>query len=330
MEHLTRTKENRRLTIIPELCHGENELYMKTENLPLIGLERFKQHPEHITYIDDNIAVIDSLNEIMEMNEDTVKLDCFILAFCVTGNISVNINGNPYTLQKDHCAILPPNTILRRITRNVQYTLKIVAASQSFLSDILCMNKTTWDIIHYLYYNPVLSVKSKMSYKMYLYKELMMTLLQEETHVYSRQTRRFHLSGLFCEMMAELHKLIPNEERPEISRSRSVFIVRNFMEMVNADDGSHRTVSYYADRLCYSSKYLSSTVKQVTGKNPLQLINKHAIKEIKNKLKHSDMSMKEMADYFNFTNPSFFGKFVKQHIGMTPMQYRLSGTEDEE
>lgn len=303
---------------------------MKKENLPLVGLERFKLHPEHITYMDDNIAIIDSLNEMIETDEDAVKLNCFLLVFCVEGNIKTHINGKQYTMQKDYCAILPPNTILRRITRSEQYTLKVVAVSQSFLSDILCMNKTTWDIIHYLYHNPVHSVKPKMSYKMYLYKELMMTLVQEEAHVYSRQTRRFHLSGLFCEMMAELHKLIPNEERSEVSRNRSVFIVRNFMELVNADDGSHRTVAYYADRLCYSAKYLSCTVKQVTGKSPLQIINEHAIKEIKCKLKHSEMSMKEMADFFDFSNPSFFGKFVKGHIGMSPLQYRYSEDEKEE
>ena len=303
---------------------------MKTENLPLIGLERFKQHHEHITYMDDNIAVVDSLNEMMETNENAIKLDCFMLVFCVKGSITTHINGKKHTLQKDHYAILPPNSILRRITRSEQYTLKIVVASQSFLSDILCKNKTTWDIIHYLYHNPVHSVKPQMSYKMYLYKELMMTLVQEEPHVYSRQTRRFHLSGLFCEMMAELHKLIPNEERLEVNHNRSVFIARDFMEMVNADDGSHRSVAYYADRLCYSAKYLSTTIKQVTGKAPLQIINEHAIKEIKYKLKHSNMSMKEMADYFNFANPSFFGKFVKQHIGMPPLQYRNSDDVEEE
>lgn len=303
---------------------------MKTENLPLIGLERFKQHHEHITYMDDNIAVVDSLNEMMETNENAIKLDCFMLVFCVKGSITTHINGKKHTLQKDHCAILPPNSILRRITRSEQYTLKIVVASKSFLSDILSMKKTTWDIIHYLYHNPVHSVKPKMSYKMYLYKELMITLVQEEPHVYSRKTRRFHLSGLFCEMMAELHKLIPNEERLEVNLNRSVFIARDFMEMVNADDGSHRSVAYYADRLCYSAKYLSTTIKQVTGKTPLQIINEHAIKEIKYKLKHSNMSMKEIADYFNFANPSFFGKFMKQHIGMPPLQYRNSNDVEEE
>ena len=42
------------------------------------------------------------------------------------------------------------------------------------------------------------------------------------------------------------------------------------------------------------------------------------------------MSMKELADYFEFTNPSFFGKFVKMHIGMSPMQYRITSEDADE
>ena len=74
---------------------------MKTENLPLIGLERFKQHPEHITYMDENIAVIDSPTEMIDINEDAVKLDCFLIVFCQEGKIMTNINGHKYILQKD-------------------------------------------------------------------------------------------------------------------------------------------------------------------------------------------------------------------------------------
>ena len=162
---------------------------------------------------------------------------------------------------------------------------------------------------------------------MYLYKELLMTLIQEKPHVYSKQTRRHHFAGMFCEMMAALNKTIPNNKRLDLNRNRNSIITRDFIQLVNADDGSHRSVSYYANRLCYSAKYLSCVIKRTTGKNPLQIINEHTIKEIKFKLKHSDMSIKEIADFFNFPNPSFFGKFVKEHTGMTPLQYKTSEEE---
>lgn len=158
---------------------------------------------------------------------------------------------------------------------------------------------------------------------MYLYKELLMNLVQEIPHAYSKQTRRYHFAGMFCEMMAALNKQIPEHERSDLNRNRSIIIARDFIQMVNADNGSHRSVSYYADRLFYSPKYLCTIVRQVTGKTPIQIINEHAIKEIKQKLKNSDLSIKEIADCFDFSNPSFFGKYVKNHLGISPLQYRL-------
>ncbi len=300
---------------------------MKTEKLPLIGLERFKKHPEHISYMDNDIAVIDSISEMMELDEDAVKLDCFMVIFCQEGNIMVSINGKEYRLKKDYCAILPIGSIIRRIMPSIPYTLKIAAASKSFLSEILTSTKEAWTIMHYLYYHPIYPVQPTVSYKMYLYKELLMNLIQEEEHMYSQQTRRFHFAGMFCEMMALINKMIPQQERLDVNRSRSMVITRDFIQMVNADNGSHRLVSYYADRLFYSAKHLSNTIREVTGKRPIQIINEHAAMEIKHKLKYSDMSIKEISEYFDFPNPSFFGKFVKIHLGMTPLQCRLSEEE---
>ena len=297
---------------------------MKTGKIPLIGLNRFKEHPNHLIYIDENIAVIDDLTEMIEMNEDIIKLDCFMIIFCQEGSITVCINGKQYILQKDYCAILPPGTILRKISFNQVYNVKIAAASQSFLKNILSATQETWNIIIYLYNNPIHPVKPSQSYKMYLYKELLLNLLQEEPHIYSKQTRRFHFAGMLCEMMAALNKIIPTHEQLEVNQERNTIATRKFIELVNADDGSHRTVSYYANQLCYTSKHLSDVIKRTTGKPPLQIINEHAIQEIKLKLKHSNLNIVEIANFFNFPNPSFFCKFVKTHIGMSPLQYRLS------
>lgn len=296
---------------------------MKTNKLPLIGFERFKNYPEYIIYLDDNIAVLDNISSIMETNETASKMDCFMVAFCQEGSLNVQINGKNYQLDADYCAILPPGTIIRKMNSGESYVLKIAVASQDFLNDILSPSNDTCNVIRYLYNNPIFPISPKESYKMYLYKELLINLVQEVPHAYSKQTRRYHFAGMFCEMMAALNKQIPEHERSDVNRNRSIIIARDFIQMVNADNGSHRSVSYYADRLFYSPKYLCTIVRQVTGKTPIQIINEHAIKEIKQKLKNSDLSIKEIADYFDFSNPSFFGKYVKNHLGISPLQYRL-------
>ena len=125
-----------------------------------------------------------------------------------------------------------------------------------------------------------------------------------------------------------INQLIP-ENKPNANQyNRGTLITRDFIELVNADNGTHRSVAYYADKLCYSPKYLSSVIKDTTGKTPMQFIQENTIKHIKYKLRHSNMSIKEVADSFNFPNASFFGKFVKLHTGMTPIEYRLSKEEE--
>ena len=94
--------------------------------------------------MDNDIAVIDSISEMLEIDEDAIKLDCFMIIFCQEGNIMVSINGKEYRLEKDYCAILPFGSIIRRIMPSSPYTLKIAAASKSFLSETLTSNKEAW------------------------------------------------------------------------------------------------------------------------------------------------------------------------------------------
>lgn len=99
------------------------------------------------------------------------------------------------------------------------------------------------------------------------------------------------------------------------------------MELLSKDKGMHRSVSYYADALCYTPKHFSKVIKQACGRTPLDLINETTIEHIKYRLKRSDKSVKEIAEEFNFPNQSFFGKYVKMHLGTSPANYR--NREDE-
>lgn len=38
------------------------------------------------------------------------------------------------------------------------------------------------------------------------------------------------------------------------------------------------------------------------------------------------LSLTQIADRMNFTTLSYFGRYVKKHLGVTPSQYRESGS----
>lgn len=295
---------------------------MKTETIRTISIEDFKRDPHLIDYVDENLIVLDNIDATFT-NTDSAKLDCFIIAFCVEGEASIHINNKSHTLPADHCAIILPNTIVRHLHAYEGSTFRIVAISSKFMKKASNSKKEIWDLAYYLYNNPVFPVNRNSSYKLYLYKELALNSISGKEHPYSKEVKRHLFSAIFCELLGALHRTLPvQEEASNIRNDRSMYIFRKFMERVNEDDGTHRSVSYYADKLCYSAKHLSTVIKKISGKTPLAIINQHAMECIKYHLKHSDISIKEIADHFDFANPSFFGKFVKEHTGMSPMQYR--------
>ena len=300
---------------------------MKLENIKTITLEDLKAYTHLTIYMDENIGILNGINPILQRHQNIAKLGCLLIAFCEEGEVLCNINGHQYLLQQDYCAILPPGTIVRPNLSTTSHTIKVAAIGQRFLTDTLSLKKETWNVLHFLSSNPIFPINRASSYKMFLYKELLLALIREESHVYSKQTRRYHFASMVCEMFSLLNKMIPEYQRRNINRSRATYIVRNFIELVNADNGSHRSLNYYADQMCYTNKHLSIIVKKVTGKSPSQFIKENTIKQIKYKLRQSNLSIKELADYFGFPTASFFGKFVKEHTGMSPMQYRMSEVE---
>ena len=46
------------------------------------------------------------------------------------------------------------------------------------------------------------------------------------------------------------------------------------------------------------------------------------MKAIEKYLRRSNLSIKEISELLGFPNLSFFGKFTKSHLGMSPTQYR--------
>lgn len=46
------------------------------------------------------------------------------------------------------------------------------------------------------------------------------------------------------------------------------------------------------------------------------------LEDIRYYLKQTDYSIKQICDLLGFPNPSFFGKYVKEHFGQTPAYFR--------
>lgn len=104
--------------------------------------------------------------------------------------------------------------------------------------------------------------------------------------------------------------------------SRAQSILDRFISLVSKYADSERNISFYADKLCVAPHYLSTLVKQTSGRTVMDWINQTAIKTMKVWLAYSDETASQIAERLRFSCPASLTKFFKRVTGMTPGQYR--------
>jgi AraC-like DNA-binding protein len=78
----------------------------------------------------------------------------------------------------------------------------------------------------------------------------------------------------------------------------------------------------YADRLAVHVNHLNRSVKEVTGKSTTAHIAERLVNEAKLLLHHTDWPVAAIADALGFEYATYFTRFFKQHVGITPSAFR--------
>lgn len=131
-------------------------------------------------------------------------------------------------------------------------------------------------------------------------------------------------AAMFYQLVLFYHKRLPAAIEGETNLrggTRRNDYVREFVRLVYLHYVRERSVSFYADRLFISPKYLSLLVKQTTGRSAAAWIDEFVLMEAKNMLRFSGKNIQQVAYALNFPTQSSFGKYFKHLTGMSPSEY---------
>lgn len=153
------------------------------------------------------------------------------------------------------------------------------------------------------------------------YEMLRMYFDQRADHPFRTDVIQSLLRGGVLGLCGALKQRVLNDDVPiETQTSNNHF--QRFLDRLHSLDIKHHSVEWYANELCISPKYLSALCKKNSGKTANEWITEHVVEDIRYYLKQTDYSIKQICDLLGFPNTSFFGKYVKEHFGMTPGQVR--------
>lgn len=99
-------------------------------------------------------------------------------------------------------------------------------------------------------------------------------------------------------------------------------LYERFIDLIQDNCLKEREVQFYANQLNISAKHLNYVSKQNSGVSASNWILRHVRERIIFLLKDKQLNISEIADRMDFSSRSFFTRYVKKLLGLTPSEFR--------
>ncbi|MCR4856728.1 MAG: helix-turn-helix domain-containing protein [Bacteroidales bacterium] len=254
------------------------------------------------------------------MNDPRLSHTCMHL-LCTEGKGSFVFNAKCYQIEKNDLVVMPNPTRAKNLAAAPGMQVEWFAADNKFLGGLLPSNNYSIGGSISLNQNPVINLDDRQA-----------EILLEDFHrLRDRLDDRYllfyrEMMGSLClTMMYDIFELHARREATDTHSDRTAYIVRQLADLLATGiSRTEREVSYYAERLNVSPKYLSATVKRVTGHSVSSYINRATVPIMKGLLDDERLSLTQIADRMNFTSLSYFSRYCTKHLGQSPSEYRRS------
>ena len=273
-----------------------------------------------IGYLDKDIVLVDSIQKYVEVSSAHLSMN--VIVFCIKGKIQALMNGQRLDLQEGQIAIVPPNVTVTDIMISPDFNLKAMFFTNRILQSFLREKISVWNDMMYIHRQYVFTLSDDhIDLYNHFYDMLLLSFSQKFNSRYHTDIIQslFQAAILVCCGMLDQNLVSDSKVGHEKTAD---YHFKRFLDLLNASPYKRRSVASYANELYISPKHLTAIVKKSSGKTANQWIKERLLEEIRFYLKQTDFSIKQVSDKLDFPNPSFFGKYVKEHLGMTPGEFR--------
>ena len=271
---------------------------------------------------DKDIAVFDELGHIPVKN---VHAFAYIVVVCLGGKGQVTIEGQEYDIASNDMVISHPNQFIDNTMVSCDFNCRGLLMSPQYFQSVFYMPGKMWKAGFDIRKFPVLHLDDDELEGFMVDFDILAYKLSHTDRPHHKQAIKLLLQSQIYDMYDILAPKLRLSKDVDYGYSSGEALFGRFINLVTAESPRRRSVVYYADKLCITPKYLSSICKKQTGNTASDLIDEMTVNYIKQMLHSSDRSIKEIASDAGFDNLSFFGKFVRRKLGVSPRDYRTKG-----
>lgn len=239
--------------------------------------------------------------------------------FCLEGMCAYRFNGQDFEVRAGDLSIIRKRNMIERVQPSDDFRCKIIYARSGFIE--LCTSQSNYGIKGSLalFLNPVMHLTPEQQIVCRRDFDLLEQRIGDTEHRFYRDILINAMQTAILDFF-DFHARVYGDS--DIS-AQNASLMNRFLKMLEAGTfRTHREVTYYADCLCVSPKYLSEVSKKTSGYAANYWINRYTILDITRLLRDRSLTFVQISDMFGFSSPAYFSRYVQQYLGMKPSDCR--------
>lgn len=268
-------------------------------------------------HIDDDLLLFNDVSDVL-LPHQPCRMRCLFVAMCTSGRASYTIDTDRHEVTAGDIIIISNGQVASDFTFSDDCHGTALMLSDAFFNSTIEGIHDISSLYLFARQHPVYRLTAGELGTLTSYLTIIRQRVEDTTHRFRRDTVRM----LIATMILDLSNVIYRERESMAAKTRAEDIFTHFIALVRDNFRNERRVSWYSLQIGISPKYLSETVGQVSHRTPNEWIDYYVVQEIKVMLRNSTAPIKEITASLHFPNQSFFGRYFKEHVGMSPSEYR--------
>ncbi len=250
------------------------------------------------------------------------KFDFFLFINHTSGGVKFKLDMEEYEVETGGNIITcAPGQIISLESFTPNFDADVMILSRQFMESLLVYLKGTIPMRFGMMRQVVFkNDEQEMQLQMVFVKAVQYTLKQTDNPFRLQMVQHVMMAIFYA---SDKPQSISN--KGDVIRTNADLLTKQFLELVKENFRKERQLKFYADELCITPRYLSRVVKESSGSSAADWIERYVVLEARALLKSTNMNIQQISDSLNFPSQTFFGKYFKRRVGMSPKEYRRVG-----
>lgn len=287
---------------------------------PEFSVASCKRLQKSAPYLGDELVFYNQFSEGDDLPPFFFKVKGIHIVLCLYGTMRYTVEGRTYDMRPNDVLIVNDGKIVAEYSGSYDCKFLSLLGTRMFFHELVADIRELSLLFLFIHNNPLVHLSDQGVQKFRDYYNTIQNHMIQPRHRFRRPIITTQLKAMIFDLADELWNQVfsnPSVVQPRVER-----IFKQFIALVEENFRVQRRVGWYAAEMGISPKYLSETVKAVSNDTPNKWIDNYVVLELCSLLRNTTLNIREITEKMNFPNQSFLGKYFKEHMGMSPSEFR--------